>query len=396
MLCIALFICNFLIYSKKVSAAENISGQPASFTFQIVQNLSMGLLTVIVDINPDPTQSTVINTITISTNSDLTDPSTIIGQQTTPADGKCTFYLPDGPQLPPAGGSYYVTVDNGVTTLQKKMTYSAFSYYINFYYNDDPKTDHIYKKQDVTYQALPATIASPTRAGYVFKGWFLEEQCLTPYIPTGVTKNLSLYAKWESAIHTVTYHDNYTSLEGLKDSSIEITDGALLTLVQPENRPGYVFKGWYTEPENLTPYDSTIPATGDLQLYAKWEVALSTAGSINGKMPTVDPILPPDLDTIEPTEDCNTTNADQINASNTNTSSQIGGNISHEKKEEQITEEAPRSTNVKNKIVEQPRYNTQQKGSQLPKAGDKNSKWIALTGILFVIFSGEMLYKKMN
>ena len=49
----------------------------------------------------------------------------------------------------------------------------------------------------VNWNAIVSEPAAPTRDGYIFEGWFTDEDCTTEYdFDTKVTKNITLYAKW--------------------------------------------------------------------------------------------------------------------------------------------------------------------------------------------------------
>jgi uncharacterized repeat protein (TIGR02543 family) len=43
------------------------------------------------------------------------------------------------------------------------------------------------------------------------------------------------------------------------------------TMPSDPTRPGYAFKGWFTQPAGGTAYDGTAPVIDDITLYAQWE-----------------------------------------------------------------------------------------------------------------------------
>lgn len=53
------------------------------------------------------------------------------------------------------------------------------------------------------------TFAPATRNGYIFKGWFLDEEFNIPITGVeGYSEDLTVYAKWEIEIYTITYELN--------------------------------------------------------------------------------------------------------------------------------------------------------------------------------------------
>jgi uncharacterized repeat protein (TIGR02543 family) len=109
---------------------------------------------------------------------------------------------------------------------------------------------------------------------YAFRGWYTDSSCQTPYdFNTPVTRDIVLYAKWVNVV-TVTY---FTNAEGIEVPSVIIDRGTTTTL--PElTRDGFVFEGWYSDP-NFTPSSQCTSNTyfnNDTNLYAKWIIALHT------------------------------------------------------------------------------------------------------------------------
>lgn len=118
--------------------------------------------------------------------------------------------------------------------------------------------------------------APATRKGYAFKGWYLEANFQTEIKGVeGCTGNITIYAKWEKEIYTITY-----VLDGgvnHKDNPATYTISDKVELKNP-TKEGFTFEGWYsTDPKSpefnpKSKVNSTIPAgnSGDRTLYAKW------------------------------------------------------------------------------------------------------------------------------
>lgn len=110
-------------------------------------------------------------------------------------------------------------------------------------------------------------LPTPEREGYVFGGWYLNEEC-TGNALTGaytVTAETTLYAKWTAIQGTVTFESN----GGTAYNPVTVS-GKVVTLPTPE-REDYVFGGWYlTADFTGEAVTGTYAPTGNVTLYAKW------------------------------------------------------------------------------------------------------------------------------
>ena len=129
----------------------------------------------------------------------------------------------------------------------------------------------------------------PKKEGYVFKGWYLEEEEYD--FEKEVTKNITLKAKWEK--EQPTEQENNSNNENnqpqeeipivkpISDYTITFnTDGGSeiasqtikkgQTVTKPENptKKGYIFKGWYLDTNE---YNFSQKVTKNITLVAKWE-----------------------------------------------------------------------------------------------------------------------------
>jgi uncharacterized repeat protein (TIGR02543 family) len=121
--------------------------------------------------------------------------------------------------------------------------------------------------------------AAPTRAGYVFNGWFAAASggsaITSPYTLTG---SVTLYAQWTAnATVTVTFN----SQGGSAVSPMSGPNGSAITLPAAPTFAGYVFNGWFAASSGGTALTSPYTLTGSVTLYAQWMVAGgSTLGSL--------------------------------------------------------------------------------------------------------------------
>ena len=104
-----------------------------------------------------------------------------------------------------------------------------------------------------------------TRDGYTFLGWYLEDNFINKVtFPFEVTKDLTLYAKWEENTYNVHFELNGgAGVSDLKTNKIE---------KEPlPTRHGYTFLGWYLEESFINKVTFPFEVTKDLTLYAKWK-----------------------------------------------------------------------------------------------------------------------------
>ena len=112
----------------------------------------------------------------------------------------------------------------------------------------------------------------PTREGYIFKGWYKEAGCTNAWnFDTDVVdKDLTLFAKWE-AKPAATYTVEFDSQEGTAVESKTVKEGSLVAKPEDPTREGFVFAGWFKEPNCVTEWkfgENTVNES--LTLYAKW------------------------------------------------------------------------------------------------------------------------------
>ena len=132
--------------------------------------------------------------------------------------------------------------------------------------NTNPSTYTI-NSETITFSPL-------SKDGYTFGGWYVGDTKVIE-ISKGSTGNLTLTAKWDAIGYTITYH----SVAGATHNNLDSYDveNQPLTLSAP-SKTGYRFVGWYTD-EVLTNMvtEIAVGTTGNLDLYAKWELIEYTA-----------------------------------------------------------------------------------------------------------------------
>ena len=137
--------------------------------------------------------------------------------------------------------------------------------------------------------AYTAKVQQDTNQGYVFDGWYTDEQCTLSYTDgTVLDTDTTLYGKWTVA--RVCVHYEWVSTDNPSDvappADDYIRNGTAYTAkVQQGTNQGYVFDGWYTDEQCTLSYtDGTVLDT-DTTLYGKWTVArgnLSVSKTVTG------------------------------------------------------------------------------------------------------------------
>lgn len=140
----------------------------------------------------------------------------------------------------------------------------------------------------VSYTILTPTITLLPLADtgdYRFIGWFdaMEGGTQVTEIPLGSTGDETLYARWRSLLHTLTYYGNDgggTPAENIPlPHPVREGEGATLSEERP-TREGYVFAAWNTDPSGsgttYQPGDTIANVTADISLYAQWEAVPPT------------------------------------------------------------------------------------------------------------------------
>ncbi|PWG66691.1 InlB B-repeat-containing protein [Bifidobacterium callitrichidarum] len=151
----------------------------------------------------------------------------------------------------------------------KWNTAAPTQYTVSFVTYSDSKVDSV--KVDAGQKLTKPT--DPAQDGYKFVGWYTDDKYSTPYdFDQPVTKNLTLYAKWEEdaaapMMHAVTFDTNggETSIPAQN-----VEEGKTVSKPADPIRKGYKFTGWSTSKTGGTAYDFSSPVTKDLTLYATW------------------------------------------------------------------------------------------------------------------------------
>ena len=117
---------------------------------------------------------------------------------------------------------------------------------------------------------------NPVKEGFVFDGWYKEPACENKWDfgNDTVTEDVTLYAKWAELAYTICFEMQGL---GVQIPSVTAGSGALLTAPDTPAAEGYLFEGWYKEPECINAWDfAADTVSADISLYAKWAEEATT------------------------------------------------------------------------------------------------------------------------
>ena len=172
------------------------------------------------------------------------------------------------------------------TTVYAKWT-EIEKFTVTFNANGGSAVDPILNVLDgSTISAPPA----PTRDGYTFAGWYKDEG-LSQSFGFGseqVTSNITLYAKWDAIVYTITYvlfDGTYDTM----DLSYTILTPTITFL--EATKTGYDFLGWFDLPSGGNAVTG-IPtgSMGNITVYAQYH-PIGYAATLNVNGGTVDPLF---------------------------------------------------------------------------------------------------------
>jgi uncharacterized repeat protein (TIGR02543 family) len=115
------------------------------------------------------------------------------------------------------------------------------------------------------------------KSGYTFMGWYIDKNGTDPYIFTTMPdKNITLYAKWELNPLTISFHTDVGTIYQEKILQKGEKVSPISYFLEDDIRYSYEFIGWFTDLNNLEPYNFNTPIIEDLNLYPKFNKTKKT------------------------------------------------------------------------------------------------------------------------
>ena len=147
----------------------------------------------------------------------------------------------------------------------------VISYTITYYLNGG--TNNSDNPTSVSVESETITLASPTKNGYVFDGWYTSSDfsgSAVTQISSSTSQSITLYAKWIVVSYKITYYLNGGTNNSDNPTSYTV-EIETITLANP-TRSGYTFDGWYKSANFSGSALSQITkgTYGNITLYAKW------------------------------------------------------------------------------------------------------------------------------
>lgn len=128
----------------------------------------------------------------------------------------------------------------------------------------------------VNYNEIFARPGDPTLEGYTFDGFYANEELTTPFdFSKAITKDTTIYLKWNINSYTVTFDSDGGSIVGGKNQ-VTVKYNSLIE-APVCSKVGAEFAGWYIDPDRTVLFDfANDKVKGNMTLYAKWANNLLT------------------------------------------------------------------------------------------------------------------------
>ena len=91
--------------------------------------------------------------------------------------------------------------------------------------------------------------------------------------------------------------------KALKDVTVNVDEGETVAKPDAPKLDGFVFNGWFLDPEGTEAYDFDTPVTENITLYANWGVAGTDGGNENIEKPATDDEKKPNADATDEKDD---------------------------------------------------------------------------------------------
>ncbi len=138
--------------------------------------------------------------------------------------------------------------------------------------------------QTIAYNGTVEQPNEPTMDGYSFVGWYNDKELTEEFdFTTNIKSNITLYAKWDKIIFTVTFETNGGTHVASRTTNVDELYEIDLPTTQ---KTDFIFMGWFRDYNFLHEFLSSDKVTENLTLYAKWEAVKpiiefdSTGGSL--------------------------------------------------------------------------------------------------------------------
>ena len=191
-----------------------------------------------------------------------------VGELPVPSRSHATF---DGWFTEAVGGTQITASEVITADVTFYAHWTAEKVTVTFMKNDG--SGDVVEVRQVNYGEAVGTLPTPTRENYDLVGWYRSDDGSgVPYsASTTVSANISLYARWTLASHTVTFEFN----DGTGGSRTRrITHGSAVGELPTDiRRENYELVGWFTAAEGGNEVSAATLVTAPVSFYAHWRGA---------------------------------------------------------------------------------------------------------------------------
>jgi uncharacterized repeat protein (TIGR02543 family) len=163
-------------------------------------------------------------------------------------------------------------IDESYVFNQSKTLYASWqlvSYSIIYHHTLNANIDHLVKSYTILDDDF--YIDAIQTAGFSFIGWYTNQQLSgepITMIETGSYGEVNLYAKWETNLYSITYHQTLDANISSLPTTYSILERVVLPNIEVD---GYQFLGWFVDNQGEAIDVINIGSYGDIDLYARWE-----------------------------------------------------------------------------------------------------------------------------
>ena len=125
------------------------------------------------------------------------------------------------------------------------------------------------------FRSIYGEMPVPSRVGFVFDGWYLDEERVFDETVVDAIDDHTLVAKWIPNKYTITFDAN-----GGECGASELWEYG--TPLPVATREGYRFLGWFTEPAGGAKITDDVEITDDMTFYAQWQKTWNVTFDANG------------------------------------------------------------------------------------------------------------------
>ena len=141
---------------------------------------------------------------------------------------------------------------------------------VSFVVSFDSNGGNIIEPMEMKYWKIQL-FPNPTKDGYEFVGWYLDESLTIPISFTDIPqKEVTLYAKWSLDEIYIYYTLTYDCVGGSPIEPVNIMEGNKMRRFFSTIKEGYIFDGWYLDSNYTQKFSWSYEFYQDVTIYAKW------------------------------------------------------------------------------------------------------------------------------